>query len=132
MIVADASVVLAALLGSSGAGALARERLRSDQDIHVPHLLDVEVTAALRRRVRLAQTSADLAELVLTDLIDFAAIRWDHEPLLRRAWELRDNVTTYDAVYVALAEALGAELLTTDIRLARASGPRCRVRVLAD
>lgn len=132
MIVVDASVVVAALLSTSGAGARARERLRLDQELHVPHLLDVEVTAALRRRVRLGQTDLGLATAAVTDLGELAALRWDHEPLLARAWELRDNVTVYDAVYVALAEALNAPLVTTDIRLSRAPGLNCSVEVLLD
>lgn len=132
MIVADASIVVAALLSTTGAGARARERLRQDPDLHVPHLLDVEVTAALRRRVRLGQTAVEVATEVLSDLADLAAMRWDHEPLLRRVWELRENVTAYDAVYVVLAEMLDAPLVTSDGRLARAPGLRCAVDVLAD
>ncbi len=132
MIVADASVVLTALLSTGGAGARARERLRRDPDLHVPHLLDVEVTAALRRRVRLGQTDAEVATEVLDDLADLAAIRWDHAPLLRRAWQLRDNVTAYDAVYVVLAEMLDAPLVTSDVRLAHAPGLRCVVDLLTD
>jgi predicted nucleic acid-binding protein len=132
VIVADASVVVAALLSTSGAGARARERLRQDPDVHVPHLLDVEVTAALRRRVRLGHTDVEVATQVLGDLADFAAIRWDHEPLLRRAWELRENITAYDAVYIVLAEMLDAQLVTGDARLARAPGIRCPVDVLTD
>lgn len=131
-IVADASIVVAALLSSSGAGARARERLRADPDLHVPHLLDVEVAAALRRRVRLAQTDADTALAVLGDLEDLAATRWDYGPLLCRAWELRANLTAYDACYVVLAEMLDAGLVTSDARLARAPGLRCRVEVLID
>lgn len=132
MIVADASIVVSALLSTSGAGARARERLCQDPDLHVPHLLDVEVTAALRRRVRLGQTDPDTAVEVLGDLADLAAMRWDHEPLLRRVWELRENVTAYDACYVVLAEMLDAELVTSDVRLARAPGLRCTVDVLTD
>lgn len=132
MIVADASIVLAALLSTSGAGARARERLRQDPDLHVPHLLDVEITAALRRRVRLGETDVEVASEVLGDLAALAAIRWDHEPLLRRVWELRENVTPYDAVYVVLAEMLDASLVTSDVRLSRAPGLRCTVDVLID
>jgi predicted nucleic acid-binding protein len=124
--------VVAALLSIGGAGARARERLRLDPDLHVPHLLDVEVTAALRRRVRLGQTGVEVATHALTDLADLAALRWDHEPLLRRVWELRDNVTAYDAVYVVLAEMLAAPLVTSDARLARAPGLNCHVEVLVD
>ena len=132
MIVVDASVVVAALLSSSGAGARARERLRLDQDLHAPHLLDVEVTAALRRRVRMGQTTERHAERALTDLANLAAFRWDHEPLLPRVWQLRDNVATYDACYVALAELLGAPLITTDAALSRAPGISCTVEALLD
>ncbi len=132
MIVPDASIVVSALLSTSGAGARARERLRQDPDLHVPHLLDVEVTAALRRRVRLGQTGVEVATEVMADLADLAALRWDHEPLLPRVWELRDNVTPYDAVYVVLAEMLDAPLVTSDVRLSRAPGLRCRIDVLTD
>ncbi|MGH9130043.1 MAG: type II toxin-antitoxin system VapC family toxin [Acidimicrobiales bacterium] len=132
MIVADASVALAALLSTSGAGARARERLRADPDLHAPHLLDVEVASALRRRVRLGQTGVARAATALDDLAQLAALRWDHAPLLRRAWALRDNLTTYDAVYVALAEALDGSLITADAHLARSPGLRCRVEVLTD
>lgn len=132
MIVVDASVVVAALLSAGGAGARARERLRLDPDLHVPHLLDVEVTAALRRRVRLGQTHVSRATEALRDLGDLAALRWDHEPLLRRVWQLRDNITPYDAVYVALAEALNAALVTSDARLSRAPTVNCPIEVLHD
>jgi predicted nucleic acid-binding protein len=132
VIVADASIVLAALLSTAGAGARARERLRQDPDLHVPHLLDVEIAAALHRRVRLGQTDVELASEVLVDLAALAAIRWDHEPLLRRVWELRENITPYDAVYVVLAEMLDASLLTSDVYLSHAPGLRCTVDVLID
>ena len=98
MIVVDATVVVASLLSIGGGGARARERLRLDADLHVPHLLDFEVTSALHRRVRLGQTDVEVATQALADLVDLPARRRDHEPLLRRVWELRDNVTTYDAV----------------------------------
>ncbi len=132
MIVVDASVIVAALLSGSGAGARARERLRLDPDVHVPYLLDVEVVAALRRRVRLGQTDIGRAGEALTDLADLAALRWDHEPLIGRVWQLRENVTAYDGFYVALAEALDASLITSDVRLSRAPGLRCAVEVLLD
>lgn len=68
----------------------------------------------------------------MNDLADLAALRWDHEPLLGRAWELRENLTSYDAVYVALAEALNTPLITSDVRLSRAPGLSCQVEVLLD
>ncbi len=132
MSVVDASVVVTALLSTSGAGARARERLRLDTDLHAPHLLDVEVIAALRRRVRLRQTDLTRATAAVTDLADLSALRWDHEPLLGRVWELRENLTAYDAVYVALAEALASPLVTSDVRLSRAPEVTCQVEVLLD
>jgi len=132
MIVADASVVVAALLGGNGAGATARERLRRDPDLHAPHLLDIEVLSALRRRIRLGQSDRRRAELALADLGALAAIRWSHEPLRKRIWQLRDNLSAYDAVYVALAEALQATLVTVDVRLSRTPRLHCRVELLAD
>jgi predicted nucleic acid-binding protein len=132
VIVADASAIVSALLSTTGAGARARERLRQDPDLHVPHLLDVEVTTALRRRVRLGQTDVELATVVLGDLAELAAMRWDHEPLLYRVWELRENVTPYDAVYVVLAEMLDAQLVTSGARLFNAPGLRCTVELLTD
>lgn len=132
MIVTDASVVVAALLSGGGAGARAREVLRRDPDLHAPHLLDVEVTAALGRRVRLGQTKLTLADEALADLGQLPVLRWGHEPLVGRVWAMRDNVSTYDAMYVALAEVLDAPLLTTDLRLAHAPGLTCPVEVLLD
>lgn len=132
MIVVDASVVVASLLSVGGAGARARERLRLDPDLHAPHLLDVEVASALRRRVRLGQTDLRRATGALSDLADLAALRWDHEPLLGRVWALRENLTAYDASYVALAEALDIPLVTTDARISRAPGLTCPVEVLID
>ena len=132
MIVVDASVVLAALLSAGGAGARARERLRLDPDLHAPHLLDVEVAAALRRRVRLGHTPTEVGLEALADLADLPALRWDHQPLLPRVWQLRENITAYDAVYVVLAEMLGVPLVTGDARLAHAPGPTCAIEVLLD
>lgn len=132
MIVVDASVVVVAVLSAGGAGARARERLRLDPDLHVPHLMDIEVAAALRRRVRLGQTDVGPAAQALADLTELAALRWDHAPLLGRVWDLRENLTPYDAVYVALAEALEAPLVVSDARIARAPGLSCRVEVLLD
>jgi predicted nucleic acid-binding protein len=89
----------------------------------------VEVASVLRRLVRTSKVSAARAGLALTDLADLPLRRAPHRPLLPRIWELRANLTTYDAAYVALAERLGATLLTADGRLARAAGVRCPIEV---
>ncbi len=126
MIVVDASVVIAGLLVSGPAGDTARDALRSQQ-AHAPHLLDVEATSAIRRWVLSGRLTVDEGRASLRDLRDLAIARHAHDPLLDRALDLRDSVSAYDAVYVALAELLGAPLLTADLRLARAPGVRCAV-----
>ena len=129
MIVLDASVAVTGLLVSGPAGDAARDVLRAEP-LHAPHLLDVEVTSAIRRWVLSSRLSVEDARMSLRDLRDLAADRHAHEPLLDRALDLRDAVTAYDAVYVALAELLGARLVTADQRLARAPGIRCPVTLL--
>ncbi len=98
--------------------------------MHAPHLLDVEVTQALRRSVALHGLSVSRAEEALQDLMDLRVRRYPHTPFLRRIWALRDNLTSYDALYVALAEALGATLLTCDTKVAAAPGHGARVEVI--
>ncbi|MGY1703511.1 type II toxin-antitoxin system VapC family toxin [Geodermatophilus sp. SYSU D00697] len=126
MIVPDASAVVAALLVSGPTADAARDALRSEE-AHAPHLLDVEATSAIRRWVRSGRLTIDAARSSLRDLRDLAVARHAHDPLLDRALDLRDTVSAHDAVYVALAELLGASLLTADTRLARATGVRCPV-----
>lgn len=129
MIVADASVLVAALLDEASAGALARERLLA-HDVHVPELADVEVLSALRRQVLSGSIPAERGAAALQDYADLVLDRVGHLPLLPRAWQLRDTVTAYDAQYVALAELFGIPLVTADRRVARASGLRCDVDLL--
>jgi predicted nucleic acid-binding protein len=130
MIVLDASAVVELLL-STRTGRNVADRLRAlPTPAHVPHLLAVEVTHVLRRlAATTAITSAEAHEaLVVLGQLDLQ--RWDHEPMLRRAWQLRENLTIYDAMYVVLAEALDVPLLTTDRRLGRSIGHRARIEVL--
>ncbi len=129
MIVPDASVVVPALVDEGRDGARAREILGSDGDLHAPHLLDVEVASVLRRHSGRKWISAARAAAALADLEDLAVTRYPHLSLLPRVWQLRANVSAYDAVYVALAEALGAAFVTADARLARAPGLRCPLRL---
>lgn len=130
MIVLDASAVLEFVSRSAIGARLGR--LMSDEDlgVHAPHLLGVEVAQALRRQERTGVITSARASQALNALTDLRFERHDHEPLLPRVWELRANLTAYDATYVALAEALEAPLLTLDRRLAAAPGHRARVEVL--
>jgi predicted nucleic acid-binding protein len=130
VIVVDASVVVDLLIKPPSEVAGVRARLAHEPTGHVPHLLDVEVAHALRRlllRGRLTDLSARRA---LRDLAVMSLKRWPHRALLGRALVLRDRLSAYDAVYVAMAEATGATLLTRDARLARAGGPRARVELV--
>jgi predicted nucleic acid-binding protein len=121
MLVVDTSAVLASLAERAPDRALV-QRLSDDGDLHAPHLLDIEILQGLRGLVRGGKLSADRADDVRTDIADLAIIRYGHEPLADRVWALRDNLTAYDAVFVALSEALGVPLITCDARLAVAPG----------
>ena len=129
MIVADASVVVTALLDSGPDGEVARHVLTADE-VHAPHLLDVEVTSAIRRWLRSGRLLPVDARAYVRDLTDLAITRHGHETVLERVLELRDSMTAYDGTYVALGELLGATVVTADARLARAPGPRCTIRLL--
>lgn len=121
MLVLDTSALLAALVGSPTNAAL-NERLSADGDLHAPHLIDVEALHALRKLVRQGDLSLDRALSTRQDLRDLTIIRYPHVALVDRMWELRENLTAYDAAFVALSEALGVPLVTADARLARATG----------
>lgn len=130
MIVVDASALLEFLL-QTPLGTRVEARLFRDQhEFHSPHLADVEVTQGLRRLVRAGEVSADRAVAAIADLADLDLHRHPHFDLLTRAWKLRQHVTAYDAVYVALAEALDASLVTCDAPLARAPGHRAQIEVI--
>lgn len=129
MLVVDASVVAVALADDGRDGDHARRRLRGER-LAAPELLDLEVASVLRRQLAAGRLDPRRADLALADLVDLPIRRESHRPLLARCWELRANLTAYDAAYVALAEALGVDLLTADARLAGAPGPGCRIVVL--
>ena len=130
MIVVDASALLEFLL-QTPLGARVEVRLFRDQDeFHSPHLADVEVTQGLRRLVRAGEVSPDRAVEAIADLADLDLHRHPHLDLLTRAWRLRQNVTAYDAMYVALAEALHAPIVTCDAPLARSSGHHAQIEVI--
>ena len=100
------------------------------QTLHAPHLLDLEVTQVLRRCVAAGQIDEERGRAALSDLSEFPLRRYPHVLLLPRVWELRNNFTAYDAVYVALAEVIDAPLLTRDQRLAAAARRHVKVEVV--
>jgi predicted nucleic acid-binding protein len=123
-VVLDASVVVGALVDGGEVGAWAVDVLR-DPALTAPHQLPVEVANILRRAAASGSVSSDVASLAHADLLDLRVELVAYAPLADRVWELRKNVTAYDAWYVALAERLDAPLATLDQRLVRATGPRC-------
>jgi predicted nucleic acid-binding protein len=129
VIVLDASALLEFLLQTPLGTRVEARLFRDDDEFHSPHLVDVEVTQGLRRLVRAGEVSPERAAEAIADLADLDLHRHPHIDLLTRAWKLRENVTAYDAMYVALAEALDAPIVTCDAPLARA--PRHRARIEA-
>jgi len=129
LIVIDASVLAPALGDDGPDGDRARARLRGERLV-APQLIDLEVASVWRRQVAAGVMDARRADLALDDLVSIPMRRAPHGALLPRCWQLRDNVTMYDAAYIALAEALAASLLTADRRLSRATGIRCAVELI--
>jgi predicted nucleic acid-binding protein len=130
VIVVDASAVLEVLLRTERAPAVERLLFAEWETLHAPHLLDVEVAQVLRRYAAAGEIDEDRGRAALVDLEDFPMRRYPHAFLLPRVWALRDNLTAYDAAYVALAEVLGAPLVTCDRRLAAAPGHAARIEVV--
>lgn len=130
MIVVDASAALEVLLQTPAASAIETRLFQPGQTLHAPHLIDVEIAQVLRRYAATNQIDAQRCRTALEDWLLFSVSRYAHDILLPRAWELRENVTAYDAVYVALAEALNAPLLTRDARLASAPGHNARIELV--
>ena len=130
MIVVDASVILDLILAQSAAEAIGRRLFAPTETLHAPELLDLEVLQVLRRHWRAGSLSASRGEIAVADLDDLPVIRHPHGELVERIWQLRADVTAYDAAYLALAEALDAPLVTQDARLARAAGHTARVELV--
>jgi predicted nucleic acid-binding protein len=129
VIVVDASVLAPALADDDVEGDRARGRLVGERLV-APALIDLEVLSVVRRAARSGRLTDRRARQALADLAALALLRAPHLALLPRIWELRENLTAYDGAYVALAEAIGADLLTADGRLGGAPGLRCNVVVL--
>ena len=130
MIVVGASALLEFLLQTSLGARVEARLFREEDELHAPHLVDVEITQSLRRLVRTGEVSAGRADEVIADLTDLDLHRHPHLDLLGRVWKLRDNLSAYDAIYVALAEAMEATIVTCDGPLAKAPGHRARIEVI--
>ncbi len=127
MRVLDASVVIDAMAVAGTVGDRARRLVAEESWLHLPSVAGAEITSALRGMVRRGVLGAGDARVAAVHASRLRARRYPFEPFLPRVWDLRENVTVYDAWYVALAEALDAPLVTADERLRRADGPRCEV-----
>ncbi len=129
VLVVDASVIVTAVADDGDDGTLVRSMLRGER-LAAPEVLDLEVISVLRRLAATGRITSKRASLALADLRDLPIQRASHVMLVDRCWELRANLTPYDAAYVALAEICESPLLTADARLASAPGPRCRIEVI--
>jgi len=131
MRVVDTSALLEILLRTSLALKVEQRLFSRPQDLHVPHLVDLEIVQVLRRALAGGALSEVRANEALRDFVSLRLMRHPHEPYLYRVWELRHGVSAYDAVYVSLAESLGAPLVTCDRRLASAPGHNARVELIS-
>jgi predicted nucleic acid-binding protein len=122
VIVLDASAAIDWLLQTSAGRRIEQRIYSQNESLHAPHLLDLEVTQVLRRLVREGVISVHRADQAIEDLLDLRMTRYPHLVLLPRIWQLRHNLSAYDAAYIALAEKLGARLVTRDGQLASAPG----------
>ncbi len=129
MLVVDASVIAPAVADGGPDGVRFRQRLHGEQ-IATPDLLRVEVVSVIRRQLHVGTIDVTQAEQALVDLLELPLAVYPTAPLLLRCWQLRDNLTAYDACYIALAETLGCSLLTADTRLSRAPATRCPIEVI--
>jgi predicted nucleic acid-binding protein len=130
MIVVDASAVLDVLLRTGAAAAVERRLLAQHEVVLCPHLLDVEVAQVLRRYATTRELDDERGRQALDDLAGMPLVRFPHEPLMQRVWDLRHNLTAYDAVYIALAESFEIPLVTRDAKLAAAAGHRATVELI--
>lgn len=130
MIVTDASAVIEVLLRLRDAKEVESHLLDQRHTLHAPHLLDIEVAQVVRRHAANGKISPRQGRTAIENLVDMPILRYPHDALVGRVWELRGNLSAYDAIYVALAEALNAPLLTRDRRLADAAGRYARVELV--
>lgn len=132
MIVLDASAAIDSVLELGGRGEWASESIARTREIHAPHVIEVEFVSTLRRLARAGEIPARRGGQAIDDFSELPLTRYPTTLLLHRIWELRNALSAYDAAYVALAEALGLPLVTTDVRLARARGHRAEIVAYPD
>jgi predicted nucleic acid-binding protein len=130
VIVVDASVILEILLRTKSAPAIEKKIFSKGQTLHAPHLIDVEIAQVIRRYASAGELTPERGSQAIEDLIDFRISRYSLEILLPRIWELRTNMTAYDAAYVALAEVLNAPFLTRDAKLTRSAGSTAKIQLV--
>lgn len=130
MIVVDTSAILQVLLNTPAASRVGERLFAAGETLHAPHLLDLEVAQVLRRYAAAGDLDPERGLQALEDLTDLPLSRYPHDLFLPRIWELRHNVTAYDAAYLALAEALAAPLVTRDASLASAAGHTARIELV--
>jgi len=130
LIVLDASAAVELVLQTPRAERIAARALHPAERLHAPHLIDVEVVQVMRRLVQAKEITVERADVALSDFEGLAIERHAHRPLIRRVWGLRASLSAYDATYVALAEALGAPMLTCDEKLVRAHGHKAKIEVV--
>lgn len=122
--------MLEVLLNTSAGLLVGRRLFTEDETLHAPHLLDLEIAQVLRRYALTGELNPTRGLQALEDLADFPVTRYPHDLLLPRIWELRYNITAYDAAYIALAEALAAPLLTRDAALASSGGHHAQIELV--
>jgi predicted nucleic acid-binding protein len=130
LIVVDASAALEFLLRTAKGIKVQERVLDSEESLHAPHLIDIEVTQTLRRLVILKEITAARGKQALEDHLAVNIKRAEHKDLLERVWSLRDSITAYDAAYVVLAEILDCPLITCDAKLARSHGHKARIKLI--
>jgi predicted nucleic acid-binding protein len=130
LIVVDASALYESIIETPHSAAIVRRIFGQNETLHAPHLIDLEIANTLRRYVLKRELSQDDADQAMGDLASIQLIRYPHTVLIARVWELRNNLTAYDASYVALSERLNAPLLTRDTALAAVRGHRARIELM--